>query len=161
MVEIKKFENRYYQDFVGLFCDYFALDLGEDAPTQVIKDKIIDAQVLKDFELGDTYLDLLILDGVARGFIIYQIDSERSDWNKRTGFGFIRELYVDRNYRKCGYGSMLLKNAEDMLRGKTNGVYLTSDEKPYVKDFYIRNGYTNEHIRDDYNNDEYFVKYFE
>lgn len=92
------------------------------------------------------------------GFIIYQIDKEESDWKERLGEGFIREFYIKPINRNLGLGTLLLKNAEMILKNLgAKEVYLTSQEKDSVKQFYKKNGYVTHHNRAK-NGEEYFEK---
>lgn len=85
------------------------------------------------------FLDLLIIDDIAQGFVIYQIDSPDSDWCEKEGYGFIRELYVAAERRRAGHGKSLAAHAETQLRDKSvPGIYLTTDE---AMDFWGKMGY--------------------
>jgi len=45
-----------------------------------------------------------LLDDKIIGFVNYQIDTLDSDWCEREGWGFIREIYVDKTLRGKGLG---------------------------------------------------------
>lgn len=86
------------------------------------------------------FLDILKIENTARGFIIYQIDSPKSDWCEKEGYGFIRELYVAEDFRKSGCGRVLVTHAEKQLNQKSvPGIYLTTDE---AMDFWTKMGYS-------------------
>ena len=74
------------------------------------------------------FLDILTIDDAPQGFILYQIDSPESDWCVKEGYGFIRELYVAKDFRNAGYGKVLVSHAENKLRQRcVPGLYLTTD----------------------------------
>ena len=89
------------------------------------------------------FLDILTVDGVPHGFILYQIDSPKSDWCVKEGYGFIRELYVTADYRNAGYGKALVSHAEHRLtQCGVPGIYLTTDMDEAMG-FWARMGYSN------------------
>ncbi|HPK14630.1 MAG: hypothetical protein BWY35_00789 [Firmicutes bacterium ADurb.Bin248] len=78
-------------------------------------------------------------DNEYAGFVIAQIDSSESDWNKREGWGFIRELYVAPAYRKRAMARQLVAVVEQaMHRSGALQAYLTTP----VPDFWRKLGYS-------------------
>lgn len=154
---IEELQKNYYNKFKELFYDYF-VEIGQNLTKEIVDTKIVDECILQEYEKSIIYIDVIKEMDIV-GFIIYQIDNEKSDWNKRPGFGFIREFYIEPKHRRQGYGNQLLKNAELCLkRLGIEYVYLTSDEKEYVKDFYLHNGYVDEAVRDNISKLSYFIK---
>lgn len=158
MLKIRKLSKDKYAAFTKLFCDYFD-ELGESIDKEIIIDKIINNQIIKSIENRAYYVDLMTYEDKEIGFIIYQIDSSNSDWNEREGQGFIREFYIEKEYRNKGLGSLLLKNAESKLKklGATS-IYLTSGNNSKTIQFYESRGYENEHVKNKYNKLDYFSK---
>ena len=71
-------------------------------------------------------------------FILFQEDS-LSNWFFSEPFGFIREFWVDENFRGNGIGSELLKRAEEYFKKKgISKIILTSDD---AIQFYLKHGY--------------------
>lgn len=64
------------------------------------------------------------------GFIIAQIDTPKSDWCKREGWGFIRECFVRPDFRRRGIARSLVSKVEkDIIDAGAKDIYLTSDEE--------------------------------
>ncbi|MCL2573109.1 MAG: GNAT family N-acetyltransferase [Defluviitaleaceae bacterium] len=104
------------------------------------------------------FLDILIIDDVAKGFILYQIDSPESDWCIKEGYGTIRELYVVKDLRHAGYGRALTIHAESRLNLKNiKGLYLTSEDEAIG--FWIKMGYKDSGEICSENDSPIFVKY--
>ena len=124
-----------------------------------IKKHIIKNKILKNYIEEITQIDVALKNDKIIGFIIYQIDSEKSDWNERSGHGFIREFYVNNQHRKQGVGTKLIQSAENNLKkmGAKN-IYLTSSSEYYVEDFYYGKGYKNEQKTSPKNHNTYFSK---
>ncbi|MCL2854378.1 MAG: GNAT family N-acetyltransferase [Defluviitaleaceae bacterium] len=86
------------------------------------------------------FLDILFIDDIAKGFILYQIDSQESDWCVKEGYGTIREIYVTADLRHAGHGKALANHAEKRLSTKNiHGMYLTTEE--VAKEFWTKMGY--------------------
>ena len=89
----------------ALMADYMA-ELESDIPREIVLGKLAD---LIDRQCADRIiqLDLAMDEACCVGFSVYQIDTEKSDWCKRPGWGFIREFYVVPAYRKGGTGKFI------------------------------------------------------
>jgi len=129
-VEIKKFTDSDFDAFAQMVGIYFIEDLKKtlnyNPPVGMCKTMI---QSVKD---GITYLDLLHLDGSPIGFIMYQIDSPKSNWCEKEGYGFIREMYICKDHRKQGYGKILVAHAEnELIKLSVPHIYLTSSNDPF------------------------------
>ncbi|MBI9012525.1 MAG: GNAT family N-acetyltransferase [Clostridiales bacterium] len=134
---IRNFKADDLHDFTKMFTTYFRsdfnIDISDDGANRLCK------KMAEDILSGIVNLDLLIVDGKSIGFINAQIDTPKSDWCEREGWGFIREMYIHKDYRGRGFGSKLVKHVEETFY--TIGVrqiYLTSDE---TGDFWISCGY--------------------
>lgn len=89
------------------------------------------------------------------GFILFEID-EMKNWFFTEKIGFIREFWVSNNFRDKGYGTELLKLAEDyFLKKEIFKTILTTDTVP---DFYIKNGYIRDYSYYAKNRDDVFIK---
>lgn len=124
-----------FMQMVGAcFPDDYKIPLTDEQLVSLCKEMI---QSAKD---GISYLDLLFLDSAPTGFILYQVDSPKSDWCEREGCGCIREMYIHKDYRKQGYGRMFVAHVENQLNKLSVPlIYLTSDD---VINFWLRVGYT-------------------
>ena len=157
--KIEKLSKNDYEKFIQMFLDYFIVDCHVKYDAKKLEENLVKKTILKNYEKGTIFIDVIRNDLELLGFIIYQIDSDKSDWNLRPGSGFIREFYIKRDVRKQGLGSMLLSYAEQVLqKNGVKDVYLTSDELETVKLFYLKNGYTNTKVRCEFNKDEIFEK---
>jgi ribosomal protein S18 acetylase RimI-like enzyme len=125
-------------DFKEMFCAYFRndfkIDISDDKAYKICS-KIAKASIC-----GITSLDILQVNEKPAGFIFYQIDSPRSDWCEREGWGFIRETYVSGKMRGKHLGTRLAAHAENILFANgAEDIYLTSDE---AGGFWTACGYT-------------------
>ena len=158
MIEVESFKTQEYDEFEEMFLEYFIVDIGVKYDKEKLRENLIKKTILKQYEEGLIFIDMVKNQGDLLGFIIYQIDREESDWKERLGDGFIREFYIKREFRKQGLGSRLLNHAEQKLKDMgAREVYLTSKEDEGVKAFYQRNGYNTDHSRSS-NGNEYFEK---
>ena len=74
-------------------------------------------------------IDLICLGDSIIGFIMYQIDTPKSDWCQKEGYGCIREMYIQKDYRKQGYGKILVAHAENELKKlSAQHIYITADD---------------------------------
>ena len=155
---IEKLTKIEYDNFINMFIDYFINDMGVKYDVDKLKENLVKGFILKSYEKNLIFIDVIKQDK-PYGFIIYQIDKETSDWNFKTGYGFIREFYIERNCRGKGLGSLLLANAEKNLKNLgVKNVYLTSDEKEKVQAFYLKNNYKTRNIRCEINGNLIYEK---
>lgn len=126
-IEIRPFGENDFCDFKEMFCIYFRDDFKIE-----IKDNKAEELCLgmaESSRSGITSLDMLSAGGEVVGFIYYQIDNPESNWCEREGWGFIREVYINRSLRGKGLGAKLAAHAEKVLYAKgAEYIYLTSDE---------------------------------
>ena len=93
--------------------------------------------------------------GTSVGFILFEI-IQLSDGFFEENLGFIREFWIAEEYRNKGYGSELIKLAEEFF--KENGIcksILTTDTAEH---FYEARGYHRDRSYTAKNQDEVFVK---
>lgn len=153
-MEIRKYAESDCNAFRDMFSAYFLKDLKIDITAGELEN--ICADIIRQAGVGLQFLDLLIQNGVPKGFIIYQIDSPKSDWCEKEGYGFIREVYVEPEIRKQGLGRSLVSHAEEKLYElMVPHIYLTSDESG---DFWQAMGYCESGEASTINNDPIFIK---
>lgn len=139
LTEISSYQKSDFSCFKKVFGEYFLHDLKCELSDQDLE-KIcfgIDEQVTNKV----VFLDLFKHNQELKGFVIYQIDTPKSDWCEKEGYGFIREMFISADVRKLGFGKKLAQHAENHL--KQLGVsqfYLTCDEN---QEFWIKLGYVN------------------
>ena len=110
MIEIKPLTDTNVSHFNKMFNDYYSeLDCDEDVC------HLLDEYVIPDIKAGLIFADLLEVDGVFAGFVIYQRDDIDNEWCPMEGWGDIREIYVSPEHRKKGFGKCLLLAAEKKL----------------------------------------------
>lgn len=125
-IEIKPFEDFEFKFFVNMFYSYFLNELNLEL--QYLQIEEVCLNIVETVKKGVVFLDLLKIENEPKGFIIYQIDSPESDWCQKEGFGFIREVFVERELRGQGLGRFIVTHVENVLRNKNvNIIYLTSD----------------------------------
>lgn len=135
--EIRKYTKLDYNAYKDMFREYFLKDFKIDITQEETEN--ICTEITQQVEAHILFLDLLILNSAAKGFIIYQIDSPKSDWCEKEGWGFIREVYIASDFRGKGYGKSLITHVESRLRQLlVPSIYLTSDESG---NFWIKMGY--------------------
>ncbi len=125
---IKKYEETMQQDLLKMLITYLNDDLKCDW-----KERFIEKRIFKLFEEKwreeVVFIDVIEEDNQLVGFAIYQIDTPQSDWCKKQGWGFIREVYVQKEYRGLGYGYKLAKEVEQVFCEKNiKDVYLKTDD---------------------------------
>lgn len=114
MLKVVPLNDKTKDGFCALFGDYYAeLDCAEDIS------HLIDEYIIPDLLSGLLKIDMLFINDVAAGFVVYQIDGAENEWNLKEGWGNIREIYVAPEHRKRGNGKFLLFTAEMKL--KENG----------------------------------------
>lgn len=116
--------------FMSAFQQYFE-ELGEEIPCW--------DDLLREMNDGkNASLLLTAPDGSVMGFIQFT-PMVLENWFFTVPLGFIREFWVAPTHRRRGFGSLLLRGAEDYFRAK--GIYrviLTSDT---AQGFYLHQGY--------------------
>ncbi len=137
-IEIKAFEESDYESFVNMFNSYFLNDC--DIKLKYSEIEEICSEIIETSKREVSPLYLIKINKKPVGFIIYQIDTPRSDWCQKEGFGFIRELYIEKNFRKRGLGKLLFTHVEKILEDKSvEQIYLTADD---AGEFWERCGFT-------------------
>ena len=153
-VKIRPFCNHDMCDFKEMLCTYFRNDFNME-----ITDNKAEALCLEiaDSSISEiTPLDMILVDEELVGFICYQIDNPNSDWCEREGWGFIRELYINRSMRGKGLGAKIVAHAERVLYAKgVEHIYLTSDE---ADAFWNLCGYKKTGIVSEINHDPIYEK---
>lgn len=135
--EIFRFAEKNFTAFKKMFADYFAQDLNLKYKEQTY-DKICNSIALQ-VEQKIIYLDLMSIDGIEKGFILYQKDSPKSDWCIKEGWGFIREVFLSRELRGQGLGRQLIEHAESKLKDlSVPYIYLTTED---AGNFWMTAGY--------------------
>lgn len=140
--KIEKLQEKDFESFAKIFAEYFVDEM------KFASDRHRIEKIAKNYIIKEQYLQDIVCIDVAKlgdkivGFVIYQIDSEKSDWCERDGAGFVREFYVSPAYRGKKLGSLLIKRSDEMLKkmGATD-VYLASAKDSGVILFYEKNGY--------------------
>lgn len=137
-MNIVNYDQALHEPFAALVADYFIRELESDIPEDIVRGKLMEL-ILKQWEQQILHIAIALEDGSPVGFSIYQIDTPKSDWCKREGWGFIREFYVSPGHRKQGIGSALAEYSDIHLRqlGAAQ-IYLTSDN---AIPFWLRCGY--------------------
>lgn len=139
-IDIRPFGSNDLAAFTEMFCIYFRNDLNIEI-TDNEAEKVC-SKIARYSISGIISLDVLFYDRKMAGFIIYQIDTPSSDWCKREGWGFIREIHVNQDLRKKGLASLLVIRAEKILYNKgVKHIYLTSDTTSMAQKFWISCGY--------------------
>lgn len=111
MIEVCALKEDNLDAFNRLFTDYYKeLDCDEDA------EHLLKEYVVPDYISGMYKIDVLLSDGKACGFVVYQIDDIDNEWNLKEGCGDIREIYVAPAERKQGFGKFLLYTAEMKMK---------------------------------------------
>jgi len=126
-IEIRPFIYNDLNDFIEMFCAYFRSDFKYEISDHEAEE--LCSEIAKQSLFGIIKLDLLIIDEKISGFICYQIDTHKSDWCEREGWGLIREIYIKHTLRGKGLGLKLVSHAEKNLYNKgVERIYLTSNE---------------------------------
>ena len=150
---IRPYADSDFDAFMQMIVVYFIEDVNEPlynnppigmckAITQSVKDAII-------------YLDILHVDDTPIGFIMYQVDSPKSNWCEKEGYGFIREMYIRKDHRKQGYGKILVAHTENELKKlSVPYIYLTSSNDA----FWLSVGYVSTGEICEKNNEHILIK---
>lgn len=138
-MEMRLYDDSDNQNFQDSFVNYFVGDLNAPLPEQMIRDEIVPKYTDLSTR-GIAPILLAIHDQQIVGFINFQIDSDKSNWNERPGWGMIRELHVDTQWRNQGIGTALVQVAvEAMRQSGAAEAYLTTEEN--VLDFWEHLGW--------------------
>ncbi len=125
--EIRAIKESDYKSFINMFNSYFLDDFKIEVEHAKIEEICLD--IMESVKKQVVFLDLMKINNKPIGFIMYQIDSPESDWCQKDGFGFIREVYIDKGLRNQGLGKLLVAHAEQSLKDKNvEQIYLTSDD---------------------------------
>lgn len=99
---------------------------------------------------------LLYCDMAVVGFVQFKQIS-LTNWFFEEKLGFIRELWIAKEFRKKGTGKALLRKAEEyFMEQGIRKVILTTDDSA---EFYLKQGYEQGNSYSAKNNDEVYVKY--
>lgn len=135
---IREYKTSDYDEYTVLFYKYFKEDIKIDITMDDSRDMCKETQKNKDNKIIG--INVAFIDDELVGFIEYQVDTPRSDWNYSEGDGCIREVYIKEKYRGMKLGYLLNKSAEeDLWKEKIDRIYLTSDEDAI--EFWKRCGY--------------------
>jgi len=116
---------------------YFIDDLHAEWNEKTL-DRIV-GFIISQYEKDIVSILLAFKENVPIGFAVYQVDREDSDWCKRAGWGFIREFYIQKDFRRLGMGGLLVAEVEQQLRSKNiKQIYLTTDT---AFEFWLHCGY--------------------
>jgi len=136
-IGIRKYADYDYDSFKEMLGVCFSQDY--NIPLTGSQREGLCKDIVQSVEADITFLDFLILGGKAIGFISYQIDSPKSDWCEKEGYGCIREMFISVDQRGKGYGRGLAIHAESELQKLSAPyIYLTTDGN---KDFWTKIGY--------------------
>lgn len=153
--KIRPYTASDYRAFEDMFDACFADDYKIDLTREQLEE--ICAGITQQIEAGILFVDLLTQEGVAKGFIIYQIDSPQSDWCEKEGFGFIREIFIAPDLRNKKHGKDLVVHAESRFKAlQVPNIYLTSAEES--TGFWAKMGYQDSGEICDRNHDRIFIK---
>lgn len=124
---ICQFEPIHRTHLETMLVDYFT-ELSAGIPEPVIRGKILNL-----FQEGHNRnilrIAIAVENNAPMGFSIYQIDSPKSDWCKRIGWGSIREFYIRPTFRGHGLGTQLAAWTDRELRKMgAQHIYLTADD---------------------------------
>lgn len=151
---IKAIKEPDYESFVNMFNSYFLDDFKIELEHSKIEEICLD--IMERTKKQVIFLDLMKINNKSIGFIIYQIDSPESDWCQKEGFGFIREVYIDKELRKQGLGKLLVAHVEQALKDKNiEQIYLTSGDSGL---FWSQCGYKTTYETGYRNEDPIYIK---
>ena len=128
MIFVRDFAQADYKALEKMLITYFSDDLGVTASEEKIIDQVVNV-IYKHWVAGNCLIAIVTQNDTPIGFAQYQIDTPQSDWCRKEGWGFLREVYIDKSCRKQGLGMQLARYCEDKLyqQGVTN-LYLTADD---------------------------------
>lgn len=148
------YDKMYENDWRDVFSKYWKFVTNN----KVTEEQIESCQnyILKQVFQNEVFMSLAIFDDKVIGFSIFQIDNGNSDWNKYTGYGFIREFYILPNYRKMGFGKELANfTIQHLFSVGAKNIYL--DTHKSAKDFWAKCGFISTGKFDEYNSNEMLI----
>ena len=111
--------------FIEMLTAYFP-EVDAGIPEDIIRGKLVEL-IQSQYEQGIIRICIAFDAGQAIGFSIFQMDTPKSDWCKRPGWGFIREFYIRPPFRGQGRGRELASYTElAMAQMGAKQMYLTS-----------------------------------
>ncbi|MBQ0035689.1 MAG: GNAT family N-acetyltransferase [Firmicutes bacterium] len=111
-----------------IFIDYYTPINGKDHATYMANKFLSKEAIKEEIDQGTTF-KLLMLNGQPIGFTEYKIDDDRV---------FLSKLYVNKDYRKRGYGKILLNDCIEYARSNNKkSIYLTVNKHNKTKDLYL------------------------
>ena len=131
-----------YEDLVPLlsffakdvFIDYYDNLIGNQQATYMA-DMFLSEEAISQEISEDTVFKLMLLDNMPIGFTEYKLDGDRV---------FISKLYMHKDYRKKGYGEMMLKDAIAYAKdNKKNKIYLTVNKHNPSYKIYLKWNFKN------------------
>ena len=138
MANIKMYDKLYEKEWRDVFAQYWIYITHNKVNEEQIKS--CQDYILKQVLENKVFMSLCFNNNKVIGFSIFQIDNQNSDWEKFSGYGFIREFYILSNQRRKGYGNKLAQHTIKSLFSKgAKNIYLDTDKD--AKDFWIKCGF--------------------
>ena len=139
-MKFEQYSDKYKKQFEDAFVDYFIDDLGAPLPEEGVRTKVVSS--FRELNAKGVAPTILAIDdeGGLAGFVIFQIDSEKSDWNDRPGWGFIRECHVNKGWRRRGVGTALVTIACNVMKQSGAAEAYLTTEKDF--EFWEHAGFT-------------------
>lgn len=127
-MQIELYEDRHRDEFTKMFVTYFVEDFHAPFPQETISNEIVPK--FTELSVNQVAPILLAVEGDEPiGFVNFQIDSPASNWNERPGWGMLREIYVKREFRRQGVGTVLATIATRVMRESgAKNAYLTTED---------------------------------
>ena len=154
MSVIKMYNETHEKDFRDVFEQYWKYI----TYNKVTKEQIKSCQdyILKQVANQEIFMLLSIDNNTVVGFSIFQIDNEKSDWNKFTGYGFIREFFIVPTKRCKGLGKELAKYTTiELFSMGAKNIYL--DTAKNARDFWLKCGFVSTGKFDESNSNEILI----
>lgn len=130
---VKEYSSEIVEIAEQQFERYVREDLEETFSDEILHEKIWKNIFVNGCEKGALSIAVPFVNDAPVGLLITQIDSKKSDWCVREGWGLIREFCIAPDYRRCGYGKQLSAYAVERLKAQTDRVYLTAHDETAVK----------------------------
>ena len=130
-VELDIYNKEQKNKFKSLLEEYLKEIFNNDISI-VINDELVNesfSEIISDLESDySNWVYLSYKKDVPVGFVIAQIDDIGGKWCLKPGYGLIREIFIDKNHRRKGYGKEMYEFIEKTLkREKVKKLYLTTD----------------------------------